>query len=138
MKNTQNTSSAEDKMREYRKQYYAKNKEKMNASTRRWQHANKDRMREIYAKYVKSKPEAVRAAARRRYARLQSSVARHTNDEALELFLTQKGLCALCQCELKMGEREKDHVTPLARGGSDAIENIQWLCVPCNRRKSAS
>ena len=31
-----------------------------------------------------------------------------------------------------------DHVIPVCRGGSDAIENLQALCVPCNQGKGSS
>ena len=30
---------------------------------------------------------------------------------------------------------EIDHVVPLARGGSNRLENLQLLCRDCNRRK---
>lgn len=30
---------------------------------------------------------------------------------------------------------EKDHITPLYQGGSDGLDNLQPLCVPCNRSK---
>ncbi len=33
---------------------------------------------------------------------------------------------------------EVDHVVPVARGGSDALDNLQTLCVPCNRGKRDS
>jgi len=33
---------------------------------------------------------------------------------------------------------EVDHVVPAARGGSDALDNLQALCVPCNRGKRDS
>lgn len=33
---------------------------------------------------------------------------------------------------------EVDHVIPVARGGSDALDNLQTLCIPCNRGKRDS
>ena len=32
----------------------------------------------------------------------------------------------------------KDHVVPLARGGRDALENLQTLCKPCNEAKGSA
>ncbi len=31
---------------------------------------------------------------------------------------------------------ELDHIVPAAAGGLDTIANVQWMCHPCNRRKS--
>lgn len=31
-----------------------------------------------------------------------------------------------------------DHITPAAEGGSDDIDNAQWLCTPCHNRKTRS
>ena len=28
-----------------------------------------------------------------------------------------------------------DHIIPVARGGSDDVDNLQTMCVPCNTRK---
>jgi hypothetical protein len=44
--------------------------------------------------------------------------------------------CRICG---KTGvELEVDHVVPVARGGADDMENLQTLCVPCNRGKRDS
>lgn len=44
--------------------------------------------------------------------------------------------CRICA---KTGvELEVDHIVPVARGGSDEMENLQTLCVPCNRGKRDS
>jgi 5-methylcytosine-specific restriction endonuclease McrA len=43
-----------------------------------------------------------------------------------------------CLCCLKREPKIKftvDHVVPIARGGSNTIENIQPLCMPCNAKK---
>ena len=48
------------------------------------------------------------------------------------ILLRGKGRCVKC------GSRENleiDHVVPLARGGSNRLENLQLLCQDCNRRK---
>ena len=48
------------------------------------------------------------------------------------ILLRGKGRCMKC------GSRENleiDHVVPLARGGSNRLENLQLLCQDCNRRK---
>lgn len=40
--------------------------------------------------------------------------------------------CAKCGDETVL---TRDHVIPLTKGGSDDIENIQPLCLPCNSSK---
>jgi 5-methylcytosine-specific restriction endonuclease McrA len=73
------------------------------------------------------------AAADRRQDRLTAArkVAVHSDREWFAMCLVVQG-CARCG-EKKIG---KDHVIPLCRGGSDGIDNIQPLCVWCNRWKS--
>lgn len=42
-----------------------------------------------------------------------------------------------CQaCRLVTGEGACDHVVPLSRGGTDALTNLQWLCVRCHEDKN--
>jgi len=42
-----------------------------------------------------------------------------------------------CQvCKTSGVPIEVDHIIPISRGGTDRIENLQTLCVPCNRGKS--
>ncbi len=46
-----------------------------------------------------------------------------------------EGRCVRCGSETDL---QFDHVIPFARGGGNAVENIQILCGPCNRAKSDS
>ena len=44
--------------------------------------------------------------------------------------------CRICKASgVKL---EVDHVVPLSKGGSNDMDNLQALCVPCNRGKSNS
>jgi 5-methylcytosine-specific restriction protein A len=43
-----------------------------------------------------------------------------------------------CQvCDRVTDELEVDHITPLARGGSDDMSNLRAICVPCHKTKTA-
>lgn len=49
-----------------------------------------------------------------------------------------KGLCEAC---LSAGRytvgNECDHIRSKASGGTDAADNLQWLCKPCHEAKTA-
>ena len=54
------------------------------------------------------------------------------------LYDKQKGKCNYCGNKLTIQYFHIDHKTPVARGGSDRITNLQLLCGPCNTRKGNS
>jgi 5-methylcytosine-specific restriction endonuclease McrA len=65
------------------------------------------------------------------------SAAREPIPEHVRLFVWRrdKGQCVRC------GSRERlefDHIIPVVAGGSNTERNIQLLCEPCNRSKSAT
>lgn len=44
--------------------------------------------------------------------------------------------CAACRCD-DLGALEIDHILPRARGGTNALANLQLLCSACNRAKGS-
>jgi hypothetical protein len=50
------------------------------------------------------------------------------------VWLRDGGRCRHCGAQ---AELQYDHIIPVAMGGSSNPENLQILCGPCNRRKSA-
>lgn len=50
------------------------------------------------------------------------------------------GICAACGVDTKaahLGAWELDHRIPLIDGGSKDLQNLQTLCVPCHKAKTA-
>ena len=69
--------------------------------------------------------------AKRRSA-IKNSTGSFTKQEWRELLEKYGDKCLCC------GSKEKitlDHITPLSKGGSNSIDNIQPLCSVCNRKK---
>ena len=74
------------------------------------------------------------ASPKDKAARNQAALHRAT------LYVSQRGLCALCSHPVQRLGREShvDHILPLAAGGGSRFKNLQLLCRRCNQRKGAS
>lgn len=64
-----------------------------------------------------------------------------TRKQLAELFLRQDGRCGNCnqRLETKGGKPVcvDEHLNPLWRGGSNALDNRELWCVPCTKPKTA-
>lgn len=144
-----------DYYRANRKAYREANRERRQAVCAAWREANKDRVLSVNRAYHKANPELVarvkaewaeknaehelerkRLLTAKRRAQKRGSVGSYTADQIQDLLGAQKCRCANCLVSIRDGYHI-DHVTPLARGGSNDIRNIQLLCGLCNRRKGA-
>lgn len=58
------------------------------------------------------------------------------------VFFREQGHCAACGADLTglldpLPAAQFDHIVPLSMGGLNDVSNLQLLCQPCNREKSA-
>lgn len=51
-------------------------------------------------------------------------------------FEISRGRCESCGIPLLPAEWECDHLVPLRKGGSNAIDNLRILCRPCHKAKT--
>jgi hypothetical protein len=73
-----------------------------------------------------------------RQARLRAGGPRASKQQWQELKAAYGNRCLACnRPEAETGKLQRDHVVPLAKRGSNAINNLQPLCGTCNRRKWA-
>ncbi len=139
-----------DKLKVYEERYRENNPELAKANWKRWydknidnqrkrsleyRHANLPERQSYQRNYNKKNQSKLAAHKRNRRAR-EISGGTHTERDILEIFKYQRGRCGYCR--KKIGNRyHVDHVTPLAKGGSNGRKNLQILCPPCNQSKSA-
>ena len=54
------------------------------------------------------------------------------------LLHNQKFRCTICGCDIDSKASELDHIVPWSLVGDELNDNLQMLCLPCNRRKGAT
>ena len=118
------------------REWYARNREAQRARALAYRNSHIEEARRKSVEYNRANLERLAAIARNRRARARSG-GKHTAQDIAEIFTLQRGKCAYCKVDLRRRKRHVDHIEPLARGGSNGRENLQILCVPCNKTKSA-
>lgn len=70
---------------------------------------------------------------------LKRSRGSYTREELLRVLSAQRFRCYYCATPIgpERSQHSPDHKTPLARGGSNTIDNICCTCQPCNKSKGA-
>jgi len=140
-----------EKLRAAKKQYYLNNKDEICASHKQYRDSHKETARAHSAKYRSenkakcafnnkkwktANPLAVRTHNMNRRARKRQAEGSYFSRDILSMLQEQQCRCIYCQKDIT-DEYHIDHITPLSRGGSNFIYNIQLLCPPCNTSKGA-
>jgi 5-methylcytosine-specific restriction endonuclease McrA len=124
------------KTRAWAKAWAKANPEKVRAYKSAHYQANRERYAAQYRAAYEADPKAFVVRARNRKVRKKGAEGSYGIADVRALFAAQKGRCAYCRTGIKDGY-EVDHIQPPALGGSNWPRNLQLLCAPCNRRKSA-
>lgn len=123
-----------DRVKQLSKTYAERNKDVLAAKSRAWYAANREYAKQKAKEWRALHPEQVRATLSNLKARRKKADGRHTAQDIKDLFTKQNGRCLGCSADLSLGYNV-DHIMPLSKGGTDWPENLQLLCVSCNRRK---
>ena len=114
--------------------WYAANRETARVSGAAYRAAHREETRARDAAYRAANPEKMAVNDHRRRARKRDALGSFTAAEFALIVKRQRGRCAECCDKAKL---TRDHIIPLAAGGSNFAFNIQGLCHPCNVRKGA-
>lgn len=132
-----------DKVKEARKKQYQREStdpersKVVKAKLSSWRQNNRDKVRAHDTKWRLQNPDKVRLLARvlqsRRRARVREAGGTHTKADIQAQLIAQKGQCYWCASELE--SYHVDHIIALARGGTNAANNICCACPTCNMKK---
>ena len=137
-----------DRRREYAREWIRGNPDKAREAMRRWRdrhpskHAasnrlyyerHREELASYFAQYRRDHRDVRQAIHARRRARKLEAEGSYTTIEWVELLQRWNWTCAYCG---EHGALEPEHRIPLARGGSNSIENILPACRRCNQRKA--
>lgn len=148
-----------------KKEHYQKNKERIKKRVRdrrknnlekvkgeerrkhhKYKHITKEKRKDYFAeyhpRYKRSERglETARRSNQKRRAWRIGNGGEYTKEELDLLREAHAGVCPACgRKEPFPGKRPKltiDHITPLSKGGTNNIENIQLMCLSCNVMKN--
>lgn len=131
-----NIEAVKEKCREWRS--VNPNKHKENA--RRWRENNKEKAKEGRKRWQIENPGKNTVYNRNRKARKRNADGVFNKDDIQTIFESQGGQCNTCGKNLIRYNKKQyhiDHITPIAKGGSNWPKNLQLLCPKCNLSKHA-
>lgn len=122
-----------EEIREMKRVHRLANPERYREIDRRRYIRDKPKRLAAVKAYHKAHPEVKQLIEARRRARVKGSEGKLTKTEWDELCSKYDYRCLCCK---QLKKLTVDHVIPLSKGGTHTLENVQPLCVDCNRSKN--
>jgi len=97
---------------------------------------NRDKCKAAATAYQKDNKERTVLRNRNRRAVLAAAEGSTTKAEEKALLVAQGSKCGSCGEDIDYDSGHLDHIVALRLGGSNNIDNRQWLCRYCNQSKS--
>lgn len=111
-----------------------KTKEDIRIYKLNWKYKNIEKTRECARNYYRNNIEKCRENLK--LSRHNRKAQSYITKEIYYTLLLSTDSCNICKTSLLDKKFEIDHIHPIKLGGTNDIENLQLLCVSCNRRKS--
>lgn len=119
-----------------KRQYYLKNKDTITFKNKAYVEANPEKVAARQSAWREANPGKVRVNSHRRRTLELNAEGSFTALEWEAKLALYRGKCHWCHKKIK-GTPHADHVIPLAKGGTNYINNIVPSCATCNFSKGA-
>jgi 5-methylcytosine-specific restriction endonuclease McrA len=125
-----------ERLRQKARNRYQENIEVAREKSRKLYQTRKDKHAIAVKRWGQNNPDSLLAIVHRRRAKRYQNGGSYTVQEWKELKSHYNHTCLCCGKQEPEIKLTVDHVIPIARGGTDNIDNIQPLCRKCNASKN--
>lgn len=121
-----------DNVKEHKNKWAKSNPDKVRGSRRKWAKNNPEKIKEIHSQWAKKNPEKIRAIKVRRRARKTGTYCSPTDAQDRRRIKEEQPVCIKCGSTDRLAI---DHKLPVVWGGASCYMNYQVLCIRCNSSK---
>lgn len=138
LKAKENYPKVKEERKKYLSEYYKKNREKILQKASEYFNENKEKVYKYKKKWVKTEIGILNAKKGKANRRKREDT--YINRKELQEVIKKQPKCYWCNCKIDYKNSKSfhfDHYVPLAKGGSNTVDNLVVSCPKCNMSKKA-